>query len=62
MLLILISKTLTWLPNDRTYDPTERYSCWNRVRVECQADKIKSINAESVLRFSDAKETDKTDP
>ena len=29
--------------------------------VECKADKIKSINAESVFRFSDVKETDKTD-
>ena len=29
--------------------------------VECKADKIKSINAQLVFRFSDLKETYKTD-
>ena len=59
MLLILVSETLAWRLNDRTYDPTERYARWIRIRIECKADKIKSINAEPVFRFFDV--NDKTD-
>ena len=61
MLLIQISETLIWLPNDRTYNPIDRYICWIRIRVECKTTKINSINAASVFRFSNVKETDKTD-
>ena len=61
MLFILTSKTLTLLPNDCTYNLTEHRSHWIGILVECKADKIKSVNGESVFQYSDMKETDKTD-